>query len=66
MDPSRLSVSTHYSTPPEVPKSGNTKFPGDYIPAIAAAGIVSFLRDEERWSESELKELGRFISSRIC
>lgn len=61
MDPGHLSVSTHYSTLPEVSKSGNTKFPGGYTPAIAAAGIVSFLRDEERWSKSELKELGRFI-----
>lgn len=33
-------------------------FPG-ITPAIAAAGIVSFLRDEECWCE--LKELGRFI-----
>ena len=61
MDPGHLSIPTQYSSPPEAPKSGNAKFPREYTPAIAAAGIVRFLRDEERWTDDELKELGQFI-----
>lgn len=61
MDPAHLSIPTQYSSPPEAPKSGNAKFPKNYTPAIAAAGIVSFLRDEECWPDHKLRELGRFI-----
>lgn len=59
MDPSHLSIST--SSPPVVANSGNAKYPRDYTPAIAAEGIVSYLRDEEGWPKDKLKELGRFI-----
>ena len=59
MDPSHFAIST--SSPPNAPQSGNAKSPRDFTPAIAAAGIVSFLRDERCWTNNELKELGRFI-----
>lgn len=59
MDTGHLSISP--SSPPVVPNSGNAKYPRDYTPAIAAEGIVSYLRDEEGWPKDKLKELGRFI-----